>query len=166
MASGKPVVRQIAWISLLVQLLLLLASVILVYLLIGSVSAAIDITMFFYLFASIALRQLVPRAHRRGMGAFRKGQYALAAEEFEKSYTFFTRHPWIDRYRFVTLLSSSRISYREMALVNAAFCYTQIGEGGTAKRYYEKALAQFPGSEMAKAALRMLASAPEAPDVV
>ncbi len=160
MASGKPVVRQIAWVSLAIQLLILLVAVILISFLIGSVPAAIDITMCLYLFTSIALRQLVPRAHRRGMRAFRKEQYAQAVEAFKESYSFFTRHPWIDRYRFITLLSSSRMSYQEMALVNTAFCYTQIGEGAMAQRYYKKALAQFPESEMAKTALRMLAAAP------
>ena len=43
-----------------------------------------------------------------------------------------------------------------MALLNIAFCYSQKGNGSKAKEYYEKTLQQFPGSEMAKSALRML----------
>ena len=56
------------------------------------------------------------------------------------------------------LLSSSRISYREMALINRAFCYTQIKEGEKAKELYKKALEEFPDSGMAKAGVNMLES--------
>ena len=52
---------EIAWVSLAIQLLILLVAVILISFLIGSIPAAIDITMCLYLFTSIALRQLVPR---------------------------------------------------------------------------------------------------------
>lgn len=43
-----------------------------------------------------------------------------------------------------------------MALTNAAFCYVQTGKGQKAVEYYEKVLHQFPDSEMAKSALKML----------
>ena len=46
---------------------------------------------------------------------------------------FFKRYNWIDKYRFVVLLSLSRISYTEMALANIAFCHGQLGEGGKSK---------------------------------
>ncbi len=148
MASGKPVVRQIAWISLLPQLLLLM---VLVWFW-GSMGALI------YLLASFILRRLIPRNHRKGIRCFSSGDYPLAIREFEKSYEFFTRHSWIDRYRYVVVLTSSRASYREMALLNIAYCYGQMGQGEKAKGYYRKTLEEFPESEMAKSALRMLNS--------
>ena len=109
------------------------------------------------MFIILALRS-IPRNHRRGMKLFKTGQYIQAISEFQKSYEFFMKHAWIDKYRYFVLLSSSRISYTEMSLLNTAFCYTQIGQGALAKEYYEKTLAQFPDSEMAKSALRMLQS--------
>lgn len=52
----------------------------------------------------------------------------------------------------------SRMTYTEMTLLNTAFCYTRIGEGALAIEYYGKTLVQFPDSEMAKSALRMMHS--------
>ena len=64
----------------------------------------------------------------------------------------------IDKYRYITLLSSSRISYTEMSLINIAYCYVQIGYREKTKQYYEKALALFPDNEMAKRALNIIST--------
>ena len=55
------------------------------------------------------------------------------------------------------LLVSTRLSYREMALVNIAFCYTQINEGQKAQDIYQQALDEF-GSVIAHVALNMMES--------
>lgn len=156
MASNKPVVRQIAWISLILNVILIL----LLRFLLGSIisSGTADLLVLLLYFFIVLLLRSVPRNHRRGMKFFKSGQYEQAVSEFQKSYEFFTTHTWIDKYRYFFLLSSSRISYTEMALLNTAFCYAQSGQRTLAIEYYEKALAQFPDSEMAKSALRMMRS--------
>ena len=156
MASNRPVVHQIAWISLIPNFILF---VLLVYIVgrIAPPAIANGLIIILYMAIILALRG-IPRNHRKGVKFFKSGQYAQAISEFQKSYEFFMKHAWIDKYRFFVLLSSSRISYKEMALLNTAFCYTQTGQGGLAKEYYEKTLAQFPDSEMAKSALRMMQS--------
>ncbi len=156
MASGKPVVRQVAWVSMIPQVILMVALMCLFGTFVKPFSAAVNGALIFYLALSISVRYLVPHNHRKGMALFRAGNYAQAVEEFEKSYDFFKRHPWIDRYRFLVLLSSSRISYTEMALLNIAYGYAQSGDGKQAKEYYEKTLMEFPDSGMAKSALQML----------
>lgn len=55
------------------------------------------------------------------------------------------------------------MSYREMALVNIAFAYSQIGNGERAKAYYQHALEEFPNSSMAIAALRLIESVEQLP---
>ncbi len=45
-----------------------------------------------------------------------------------------------------------------MALNNIAFCYGQMGNGEKSREYYEKILQEFPGSGLAKTALRFLNS--------
>ena len=45
-----------------------------------------------------------------------------------------------------------------MALVNIAFCYSQIGDGRKTKDYYLKALDQFPNSEIVKTFLKTIES--------
>lgn len=160
MASNKPVVRQIAWLTLI-------PNIILIYLLsfllcaVAPAEIAPVLALPFYILIILLLRN-IPVNHRRGMKYFKAERYEEALSEFQKSYDFFTRHAWIDKYRYLVLLSSSRISYTEMALLNTAFCYTQIGQGALAKEYYEKTLAQFPDSEMARSALRMMQSLTDA----
>ncbi|MEM7571703.1 MAG: hypothetical protein AAF433_02330 [Bacteroidota bacterium] len=111
-----------------------------------------------YLVLSQLLKRLIPRAHRRGMASVKAEDYHNAITHFQNSYDFFNKNDWIDRYRYLTLLSSTKMSYREMALNNMAFCYGQIGDGQTAKAYYERTLAEYPESGMAKAGLRLLNS--------
>lgn len=116
-----------------------------------------------YLAYSIGSRQLIARAHRHGMRLYRNRQYSAAIEAFQSSYDFFTSHAWIDRFRSIVMMSPSAMSYREMALCNIAFCYSQIGDGDNAERYYRQALDEFPDSGLAAAALRMIESFKQQP---
>jgi len=111
-----------------------------------------------YLILSQLLRGLLAQSHRRGMAKVKSEKFAEAIPIFEKSYNFFKKYDWVDKYRFLTLLSSGRMTYKEMALNNIAFCYGQMGNGKLSKEYYERTLSEYPDSGMAKAALRMLNS--------
>jgi tetratricopeptide (TPR) repeat protein len=156
MASSQPIVRQINWFSIIPQIL--------VFVIISSIYYFWGIQDFIlfgaatYLTLSLTLRKIIPKSHRKGIVFFKKREYEKAICEFEKSYEFFKRNEWIDKYRFLVLLSSSRASYIEMALLNIAFCYGQIGEGAKSKDYYESTLREFPGSQMAIVSLRMFDS--------
>lgn len=86
-----------------------------------------------------------------------------AIPHFEKSYEFFARHIWMDKYRYLVMLSSGRLSYREMALINIAFCYGQAGNGIMARGYYERTLQEFPDSSVAKTALKFIGSVAKHP---
>ncbi|KGK28677.1 hypothetical protein EL45_19520 [Cellulophaga sp. E6(2014)] len=111
-----------------------------------------------YLVISFSLRNLIPRDHRNGIKKNNAEKFEDAIPDFEKSYAFFKKNEWIDKYRFITLLSSSKMSYREMALANIGFCYSQIGDGVKSKEYYERTLKEFPESGLAKSALKMMSA--------
>jgi tetratricopeptide (TPR) repeat protein len=112
-----------------------------------------------YLLISYILKKLIPRDHRTGVKKTKLEQFEQAIPDFEKSYAFFKKHEWIDKYRIITLLSSSKMSYREMALANIGFCYGQIGNGKQSKAFYEKTLLEFPESGLAKSALKLITAA-------
>jgi hypothetical protein len=156
MSSNVPTARQVAWISIIPQLSLMGFLIFVSYLL--------DFKDFFlvgvlsYLVISILLRNIIPRAHKSGMALVRKEQFLEAIPHFERSYEFFKRNEWIDKFRYITLLSSSKMSYKEMALNNIAFCFGQAGDGVKAREFYERTLREFPESGMAKAGLRLLNS--------
>lgn len=149
-----PIVRQTAWISVLPQVVVLGLLVLIWYVI--QPKQAFLFGAITYLLLSISLRYFIPHNHRKGMDFVKNQNFDTAIIEFKKSFAFFTKHTLLDKYRYLTMLSSSRMSYREMALNNIAFCYGQLGNGIEAKNYYEKTLQEFPDSGIAKAALNML----------
>lgn len=159
MASNKPVVRQRSWLASILHVLLVLVFTIIFTFCVGSIVDGFDLTLLVFFIAYLLLRFLVPKNHQQGVELYRSGDYAQAISEFEKSYAFFTKHAWIDKYRYIVLLSASKISYTEKSLINIAVCYIRMGDVNKAKEYYENTLSQFPDSEMAKMALQKLNAA-------
>jgi hypothetical protein len=158
MPSRVPIVRQIQYsrmISVVAVLLIVMgASTFLARGPIGTtVGGAVVIAYV------LTARALIARNHQRGMQLVRRHQFPDAIPAFQKSYEFFDRHLWIDHWRSLVLLSPSAVSYREMALLNIAFCHSQTGNGSKAVEVYQRTLQEFPGSGIATAALNMLESA-------
>ncbi|MHB8963702.1 MAG: tetratricopeptide repeat protein [Saccharofermentanales bacterium] len=158
MSHKVPIVRPIAWISVIPQIGFMTLLAIVFSLFVSPFIYALIIGMWVYLLLSFLLKIFVPRNHRKGIALTKNGEFSAAILEYEKSYEFFNRYPWIDRYRFITLLSASSASYAEMALLNIAFSYGQIGNGEKSKEYYQKTLELYPDSMMAKSAMKMIAS--------
>ncbi len=153
--NPAPVVRRISWPAVLPQLAALGGAVALGTQLVGPPNG-VTFGAAAYLIYSFGSRMVIARDHRRGMRLFHGQQYGEAIAAFTASYDFFTRHSWVDKLRSVTLMSPSAMSYREMALCNIAFCHAQLGDGAKARITYQKALAEFPGSGLAEAALRLI----------
>ena len=156
MASTVPTVRQISWTSIIPQLLLIGLLIYIFQLfdfedpfLAGALTYAI---------LAFGLRNLVARAHRKGINLVKQQKFIDALPFFEKSVDYFSKNSWVDQYRFITLLSSSKLTYKEMGLCNIAFCYSQTGNGLKAKEVYEETLKEYPDNGLANAGLNMLNS--------
>lgn len=93
---------------------------------------------FTYITLAWTLRLILQRHHRSGMKLLRRKQYEAAAAAFRNSYQFFTAHPWIDRYRFVTMFYSNAIPFQQMALNNLGICYLYMGEEEKALEVFKK----------------------------
>jgi tetratricopeptide (TPR) repeat protein len=156
MSSKVPTVRQTNWISIIPHLVIM-GVIVLIWHQFNPEKAFLFGAMT-YLVISFSLRNLIPKDHRNGIKKNNAEKFKDAIPDFEKSYAFFKRNEWIDKYRFITLLSSSKMSYREMALANIGFCYSQIGDGIKSKEYYERTLKEFPESGLAKSALKMMSA--------
>ena len=157
MASSIPIVRQISWIAVIPLIGTYIVAITGASHLAGEVGPFLGVA--FVLAYSYISRLLIARDHRTGIAYVKTGQFAEAIPHFKRSFEFFDRHSWIDRYRSIVMMSASAMSYREMALANEAFCYSQIGNGIEARRLYEECLRYFPNSGLATASLRMLDSA-------
>ncbi|MCE9525927.1 MAG: tetratricopeptide repeat protein [Planctomycetales bacterium] len=157
-------IRQISWMAVIPQVIALaLAITVGEYLTPAKPMNGMMWGAAAYLLYSFGSRRLIPRNHRTGVSLSRQQRFAEAIPHFQRSLEFFDRYDWMDRYRSIVLMSPSAVSYREMALANIAFFYSQIGEGEQARSYYEKCLERFPESGLALTALRMMDAAREMP---
>ena len=82
-------------------------------------------------------------------------EYELAIPRFEASFEYFTRHTWLDRLRYMVMLSPAGYRYREMAMLGLGYCHAQLGRV-EAQRWYEGALREYPDNSLAKAALVLM----------
>ncbi|UII28319.1 hypothetical protein LVD15_07790 [Fulvivirga maritima] len=156
MAFKVPVSKQVSIPSLIFQFLLITGIYFVLKPLI--IEYAFLITAIAYALIARILRSTIAKSHRKGISLVKKHQYEEAIQHFKESVKYFTEHKLIDKYRIITLLSASKMSYREMGLCNIAFCYSQIGEGAESKKYYESVLSEYPNNGIAIAGLRMLNS--------
>jgi len=152
-----PTVRNISWIAYVVfyGLIVLLAWLGTYISSLNFIQCLLPAMLVAYLL-SWTLRSTLGRHQQRGMQLIRKGDFLNAIPHFEQSYTYFSEKIWLDKWRFVVMLSTSQMGYREMALNNVAFCYSQLGQGEQARDYYHQVLAKYPDNGLAQAALRML----------
>ncbi len=155
--SKIPVVRQISWVATIPQFIVLIALVVWIVKSCNSSNAAI-LVLGLYVAYSLLSRRLIASDQRRGIRLVKRKEFEKAISCFERSYDFFTRHPNLDRYRSIIMFSASLASYREMALVNIAFCYSQIGNGEKTKQYYRKALEIFPDSGIAQTGMNIVSA--------
>jgi tetratricopeptide (TPR) repeat protein len=148
-----PVIHQIAWISLFLQLLI-------IAIFIGAatyfgVTKPILAATLAYLIMAIVIRLFLTSHHRRGMHYAREGRLELAIAEFQRSYEFFHRHAWLDEMRYIFLLSTSRVGYREMGLLNLAYCDLWQDRGEDAIRTYLRTIEEFPDSGLAWTGIKL-----------
>ena len=114
---------------------------------------SILITAVSYMGLSVILQRAIPRHHRMGFRLLLHKEYEMAALAFEKSWNYFCNNKWLDDYRAILLLSASKISYREMSLINRSLCSWRSGNIEKALESYKDVLKHFPNSRLAKEAI-------------
>ncbi|QQS51434.1 MAG: hypothetical protein IPM71_01550 [Bacteroidota bacterium] len=97
-----------------------------------------------YLLLAGYLKITIPRWHRKALYYLRKGEMEGAAFAFEKSYQYFKKHEWLDKYRAFLLLSMSGYSYCEMATMNSIYCYQQLGNKSKMNELHKRLSKEFP----------------------
>lgn len=161
MTNKVPVVRKTSPALVIHQFIVLAAVVLGAWLLLGEQMgiSALAVGSGAFLAYSFGSRALLTGSHRQGMLLTRQGQYKEAIKKYEQSYAFFSKHAWIDDYRSLVLLTPSAVSYREMALVNIAYCYAKMGKDKLAIATYERTLKEFPRNAIAAATLKRIDAA-------
>ena len=160
MKSKSPIIKQISWAMFALYFIFCFIFILIVHFIFRpeNINYSVRVGFFIYLMYSLVSRFIITREHRKGIRLVKKGQFEEAIPKFENSNIFFQEHSWIDKYRWITIMSCSAISYREMALVNMAFCYAQIGDADKSKEYYEMTLKEFPESTIAQSTLNLIST--------
>ena len=149
-----PIIRPISWLNASITIGVLCSFVILGTAA-GGTSGALLGTFVYLILAQIA-RRLLTKHHRRAIRYCKRQEFEKAIPEFENSLQFFSDHQWVDRYRALTIFSAAEMSYREMGLVSLGFCYAQVGDGESSRRFYEQCLREYPENGIAMSAVRLL----------
>jgi tetratricopeptide (TPR) repeat protein len=163
MIQSMPVVRQtnpIAFISQIAAMAILAFGIHLIFPRFEIVRC-VFLAAFMYLIFCRIMRSIFTRDHIAGMKAYRAKQFENAISHFEASRRFFITHKKLDAYRFLLFGVTSPNPYRIIALCNAAFCYTQLGQGKKAMKIFEQVLLEAPDYTSARASLTMLQSSSE-----
>jgi hypothetical protein len=155
MNRGVPTVREVNWLTVFPQLAVCALVIVAAGMLFGRRYGLI-VGSGAYLAYSLLSRQIFAREHRRGIRLNHARRFEDAIVHFRNSYDFFSRHVWLDRFRWLFMLTPSRASYREMALVNEAFALVQLDRREEARAVYQRALAEFPDSPVAQTGLKFL----------
>lgn len=160
MAFNQPTITQTSRAGLLlIVAVLVFALALSIYLsrLYGPDAPFVPLTPYLALIAyALVSRRLIAQHHRSGIRAFRRGDLDLAISEMKASYAFFQRHPQLDRFRALTMLSASAMSYRELALINIGFFQAQAGRKDESKAAYRRLMAEFPDNMVGAQTLKMI----------
>ena len=114
------------------------------YLLLGQWQKALLAAVLSFCALGWGLRLIFQRQYRRGVQLMYKKDYAGAVSAFQESWNYYRSKPWIDRYCFLTMFSSSAIPYEEMSMNNLALCLLHQGKDKKALEIYKKLRAKDP----------------------
>lgn len=120
--------------------------------------SGLSIAVICYLLINYILKHTVSRQFFKGMRLVKRGDFERGMFYFQRSVDFFEAHPWVDRYRYITLLAAGDMTFHELSLCNYAFCLSQMGRGKEALLIYEEILAIYPKNMLAITAVRSLSS--------
>lgn len=110
-----------------------------------------------YFVVKLLMRMLFfPGVLYNGIKLIKLEKLKEAIPEIEKTIDYYTTHAWVDKYRFLLMISSSERSIREVSVCNLAFCLLHTGEIDKAKELYETVLLEYPKNIIAKGALKTI----------
>jgi tetratricopeptide (TPR) repeat protein len=96
------------------------------------------------------------RYHQAALKLIRAGKFDEALVPLQKALEFYTEHPGLDRWRHVLMATASRFSLREVAMMNIAYCFGQIGDKEKMIKHYERLASEYPDNMAAQNTLRFI----------
>jgi tetratricopeptide (TPR) repeat protein len=118
----------------------------------------------FFLFAVIVYLILTyiarwlfyPSFVHAGIKHIKEGKFEQAIPFIQKTINYYKGHPWIDKFRFLLLISSAKSTILESSVCNLAYCYLQTGQVEKSTELYQNILRQNPENINARAMLNTI----------
>lgn len=95
------------------------------------------------------LQHLLLKDNSKGLRLAKIKDYENAISHFKKCADYLTKNEWIDRHRYITVLNRSKLSYREVVLLNWAFCLAKAGRKQEATELLQGIIGQYPENKLA-----------------
>lgn len=147
--------QEINWLSLIPKLIVIGILCLCFYPL--EKQGCLLISIFFYFLLTLLAKWLFfPNVLYEGMKLIREEKFQEAIPRLEDTIDYFVRNLWIDKFRFLLLISSAKRSIKESTICNLAYCYLQVGNVKKATETYEDVLLSYPDNWSAKAVLNMI----------
>lgn len=156
MGTKVPVVGNTRWLMVLPPLAVLGALIALSGLAFGWVWWSMLIAFGVWLAYTFTARWVWVRHHRAGLRALQAGRWEEAIECYRRGEALFREKPWIDRWRPLTLMTASAMSFTEVAVNNIGVAQLQAEDALAAEATFERGLAEFPDSIVMQNALHSM----------
>jgi tetratricopeptide (TPR) repeat protein len=98
----------------------------------------------YYMLTLLAKFLFFPNALYEGVNLIKQAKFQEAIPFLQDTINYYTKYSWIDKFRFILLISSAKRTIRESSICNLAYCYLQIGQIQKAKEIYQDVLRQYP----------------------
>jgi hypothetical protein len=99
------------------------------------------------------VRSTILKDNALGQACLNRQDFAAALEHYQRFYDLVTRHPFIDKYRYLFPNAGTSISLKEMALNNITVAQLHLNGWDAAHKVIMETLREFPESAPAKEAL-------------
>lgn len=88
------------------------------------------------------------RVLNQGVALMKQHRYEAAIALFSHIHQYFEKHPWVDKYRYVLLISCSAIPMKVMCVMNITACHVLLKNKELATFYYHTLVKLYKGHEI------------------
>jgi hypothetical protein len=110
------------------------------------------------LFSRSIKLMLMPRSVYTSTELIGQAEFNKTIPFLDNSIEYFNKHAWIDQYRILLMISSSKGSIKESLICNKAVCLLRNGNVKESKALYNRVLEEFPHSNLASSMLNIINS--------
>ena len=138
-AMDMPIFKKRSLWAEILQIFLLILSILACYKLIGEADFRYSLIsgVLLYFLLTWFIPSFFINSFQKSVNACISKDYETAVENLKKSYKFFSKYPWIDKWRYILLGNTSSLSFKFLILNNLVFCYKQLHNEQKATYYMD-----------------------------